>query len=217
MDSAGILSLMTVAHGARSVKGVRRRHPPAAMRAEVIRVACDLLRTEGPHAITLKAVALRAGVTHGNVTYHFGTVAALHAALIATIIEDLTAATAAAVFRLRAGDMSPRGVVDVVFDALVAGGAGRLIAWLAATGGSHRLTPFYAMIADLVGGLSEGDAGERAGGLNAVGLMVAAVVVPALGGSLIGADIETALGLREGSVKQVVADGMAGLREAGQR
>jgi AcrR family transcriptional regulator len=183
------------------------------MRAEVIRAARDLLCTEGPHAITLKAVAVRAGVTHGNVTYHFGTVAALHSVLIATIIEDLTAATAAAVARLRAHEIGPRDVVDVVFDALVAGGAGRLIAWLVATGAGHRLTPFYAMMADLAGGLAEGDAGEKAGGLEVVGLMVAAVVVPALGGSLIGADIEAALGLREGSVKQVVADGMAGLRQ----
>ena len=141
--------------------------------------------------------------------------AALHTALIATIIEDLTAATAAAVTRLRANEISPRDVVDVVFDALVAGGAGRLIAWLVATGAGHRLAPFHATIAELVGGLSAGDAGERAGGLNAVGLMVAAVVVPALGGSLIGADIEAALGLPVGSVKQVVADGMARLREAG--
>ncbi len=66
----------------------------------------------------------------------------------------------------------------------------------------------------MVGGLAEGDARARAGGADAVGLMVAAVVVPALGGSLIGGDIETALGLREGSVKQVVADAMARLRES---
>jgi AcrR family transcriptional regulator len=213
MDSAGILSVMTVADDARSVKGVRRRHPPAAMRAEVIQAARDVLRTEGPHAITLKAVAVRAGVTHGNVTYHFGTVAALHSALISAIIEDLTLATGAAVVRLRANEISPREVVDVVFDALAAGGAGRLIAWLVATGAAHRLTPFFAMMAELVGGLAEGDAGERAGGLNAIGLMIAAVVVPALGGSLIGADIEAALGLRPGSVKQGVADGMTRLRE----
>lgn len=185
------------------------------MRAQVVDAARELLRTDGPHAITLKAVAVRAGITHGNVTYHFGTVAALHAALIATIIEDLTDATAAAVVRLRANEISPRDVVDVVFEALAAGGAGRLVAWLVATGAGHRLAPFYATIADLVGGLAEGAAGERAGGADAVGLMVAAVVVPALGGSLIGADIESALGLREGSVKQVVADAMARLRDAG--
>ena len=104
-------------------------------------------------------------------------------------------------------------MVDVVFAAMAADGAGRLVAWLVATGAGHRLAPFYATIAELAGGLAEGDAGQQAGGIDAVGLMVAAVMVPALGGALIGADIEAALGLREGSVKQVVADGMAALRE----
>ncbi len=182
------------------------------MRAEVLRAARDVLRGEGPQAITLQAVAARAGVSHGNVTYHFGTVAALHTALIAGIIEDLTTATAAAVSHLRAGETSPRGVVDVVFDALEADGAGRLIAWLVAIGASHRLAPFFAMIAEFAGEISKGEAGERAGGVGALGLIVAAVVVPALGGALIGGDMEVALDLRHGSVRALVADGMARLR-----
>ncbi len=182
------------------------------MRAQIIRAVRDLLRTKGPQAITLKAVAVRAGVTHGNVTYHFGTVDALHTALIATITEDLASATAIAVTLLRRGEMSPRDVVDVVFDAFAVGGAGRLVAWLAATGASHRLAPLYAIIADLVGGLAEGDVGQRAGGTAAIGAMAAAVVVPALGDALIGADLEAALGLEPGALRQVTADGLANLR-----
>jgi AcrR family transcriptional regulator len=182
------------------------------MRAQVIAAARELLQTEGPQAVTLKAAAVRAGVTHGNVTYHFGTVDALHSALIATIIEDLTAATAAAVAHLRAGEMSTRDVVDVVFDALVAGGAGRLVAWLAATGAGQRLAPLYAIIADLVGGLAEGEAGQRVGGTDAIGVMMAAIVIPALGGALIGDDLEAALGLEDGSVRQFVAEGVDRLR-----
>ena len=183
------------------------------MRAQVIQAARALLRAEGPQAITLKAVAAEAGVTHGNVTYHFGTVAALHTALIATIIEDITSATAAAVAHLRQGEMSVRDVVDVVFDAFSAGGAGRLVAWLAATGAGHRLAPLYAIIADLVGGLAEDDAGRRAGGADAIGLMMAAIVVPALGESLIGAGLEAGLGLEQGAVRRFVTDGQARLRE----
>jgi AcrR family transcriptional regulator len=182
------------------------------MRAEVLRAARDVLRSGGPQAMTLQAVAARAGVSHGNVTYHFGTVAALHTTLISGIIEDLTAATAVAVAQLRAGAMSPRGVVDVVFDALEADGAGRLIAWLVAIGASHRLAPFYAVIAPFVSELSKGEPGERAGGADAVGLIVAAIVIPALGSALIGVDMEVVLGLQQGSVRALVADAMARLR-----
>jgi AcrR family transcriptional regulator len=182
------------------------------MRAELIQAARTVLRDDGPQAITLQAVAARVGVSHANVTYHFGTAAALHTALIAVIVEDLTAATAVAVAHLRAGETSPRSVVDVVFDALESDGAGRLIAWLVAIGDSHRLAPFYAMIAEFVGELSHGDAGERAGGVEAIGLIMAAIVIPALGGALIGADMETVLGLQQGSVRGLVADGMARLR-----
>lgn len=184
------------------------------MRARAIQAARALLRAEGPQAITLKAVAAEAGVTHGNVTYHFGTVAALHTALITTIIEDITSATAAAVAHLRQGEMSVRDVVDVVFDAFAVGGAGRLVAWLAATGAGHRLAPLYAILADLVGGLAEDGAGQRAGGADAIGLMMAAIVVPALGESLIGAGVEAGLGLEQGAVRQFITDGQARLRES---
>ncbi|MDR3538429.1 MAG: TetR/AcrR family transcriptional regulator [Acetobacteraceae bacterium] len=183
------------------------------MRAQIILAARALLQTDGPQAITLKAVALRAGVTHGNVTYHFGTVDALHSALIATIIEDLTFATTATVGHLRKGEMSLRDVVDVVFDAFAAGGAGRLVAWLAATGAGHRLTPLYSIIAGLVGSLAEGEAGAQAGGADAIGLMMAAIVVPALGEALTGTRLETELGLDRGAVRQFIADGQVRLRE----
>lgn len=151
------------------------------MRAQVIRAARALLQADGPQAITLKAVAAEAGVTHGNVTYHFGTVAVLHTALITAIIEDITlaTATAAAVAHLRQGEMSVRDVVDVVFDAFAVGGAG-----------------------------------QRAGGADAIGLMMAAIVVPALGESLIGAGMEAGLGLEQGAVRQFITDGQARLRES---
>ncbi len=184
------------------------------MRARIVQAARDLLQAEGPQAITLKAVAERAGVTHGNVTYHFGTVDALHTALIATIVEDLRSATSEAVSHLRQGEGGARDVVDVVFDAFALGGAGRLAAWLAATGADDRLDPLYATIADLVGCLSEGAAGRKAGGAGAIGLMVAAILIPALADSLVGSRLEEALGLERNAVRQVTADGLANLRKA---
>lgn len=203
---------MTISIREGFVKPTRQRRAPQEMRAQAIRAARHLLRDSGPQAITLKAVALRAGVTHGNVTYHFGTVDALHMALIAAITEDLAGAAATAVAHLRRGEIGAREVVDVVFDAFAADGAGRLVAWLAATGAGHRLAPLYAAVADLVGGLAEGDAGLRAGGATAIGRMVSAVVVPALGDALIGGGLQAALGHEPNAVRQVTADALENLR-----
>jgi AcrR family transcriptional regulator len=203
---------MTISHLETGMKPPRRRRSAVEMRGQVIQAARDILAEEGPQAITLKAVALRSGVTHGNVTYHFGTVDALHTALITGIIEDLTSATAAAVADLRHGEMNARDVVDVVFDAFAIGGAGRLVVWLAATGAGHRLAPLYAMIAELVGGLAESDDGRFAGGADAIGLMIATLIMPALTDSLIGTGLTAALGLEPGAVRQFTAEGLANLR-----
>jgi len=183
------------------------------MRALILQQARHLAACEGPQAVTLKAVALGAGVTHGNVTYHFGSIDALHTALITAIFEDLTVATAAAVAHLRQGEMNTRDVVDVVFDAFAAGGAGRLVVWLAATGAGHRLAPFYSIIADLVGALAQSAAGQRAGGADGIGLMIATLILPALSDSLIGAGLATALRLEPDAVRQFAAGALATLRE----
>jgi hypothetical protein len=63
-------------------------------------------------------------------------------------------------------------------------------------------------VADLVGGLTKADGGGRADGVDAIGLMTAAIVIPALGACLIGADLEAALGLEQGCVRNFVADGI---------
>lgn len=183
------------------------------MRALILQQARHLVACEGPQAVTLKAVAARAGVTHGNVTYHFGSIDVLHTALITAIFEDLTVATAAAVAHLRQGEMNTRDVVNVVFDAFAAGGAGRLVVWLAATGAEHRLAPFYSIIAELVGALAQSTAGHRAGGADGIGVMIATLILPALSDSLIGADLATALRLDPDAVRQFAAGALATLRE----
>jgi len=191
----------------------RRRRTMTEMRDLILQEARQLAASEGPQAVTLKAVATRSGVTHGNVTYHFGTIDALHTALITAIFDDLTAATAGAVAHLRRGEMNTRDVVDVVFDAFAVAGAGRLVVWLAATGADHRLTPFYAGIAELVGALAQSEAGRHAGGADGIGLMVATLVMSALSDSLIGADLVSALGLERDAVRQFAAEALATLRE----
>ena len=205
---------MTVSDHQELVKPPRRRLSTDEMRRLILQEARDLVIAKGPQAVTLKAVAERVGVTHGNVTHHFGTVATLHTALISAILEDLTLATAAAVAHLRQGEMDTGDVVNVVFGAFATGGAGRLVVWLAATGAGHRLAPFYAIIADLVGCLAGSEAGQRVGGSDSIGLMMAMLVTPALGDSLIGADLEKALGLQRHAVRQITAKSLTTLRSA---
>ncbi|MGB7405139.1 MAG: helix-turn-helix domain-containing protein, partial [Pacificimonas sp.] len=54
------------------------RRPAEEVRADAIAAARKLLIAEGPEAVTLKAVAKALGMTHGNITHHFGSIGGLH-------------------------------------------------------------------------------------------------------------------------------------------
>ncbi|GKT21606.1 TetR/AcrR family transcriptional regulator [Acidovorax sp. SUPP3334] len=49
----------------------KRLKQPERVRAQLLAVAGDLLVQDGPHAVTLDAVAQRAGVTKGGLQHHF--------------------------------------------------------------------------------------------------------------------------------------------------
>jgi len=90
-----------------------------------------LLLTGGPDAVTLAAVGKMVGVSHANVIHHFGSAAGLRAALMASMVRDLTLALDDAVAHVRSDEAAPRKLVDIVFDAFEKGGAGALAAWIA--------------------------------------------------------------------------------------
>jgi TetR/AcrR family transcriptional regulator, repressor for neighboring sulfatase len=184
----------------------RQRRTPEAARAAALDAARALLLRLGPEAITLPAVANELGMTHGNLTHHFGSVGALHAALVDQMASELASEVAHAVLQLRAEEVAHIQVVDALFGAFAKNGAGRLISWLAATANMEALQPLFNSVAKLVRELSEtvpkrNDARELAVRQNALVL-----IATALGNALIGDRLHDAVRLPARTLHQLAAE-----------
>lgn len=66
----------------------RRQKQPQLIRHQLLAVVRDLLVHEGPHAVTLDAVARRANVTKGGLQHHFRSKQALLDALSEQLFEE---------------------------------------------------------------------------------------------------------------------------------
>src|SRR5262250_3326249 len=104
----------------------RKRLSPEESRSAALDAACRILLTEGPQAVTLKAVAAEIGRTHANLLHHFGSAAGLQAELARSIAQSVTTSIAEAVERGRTGEADARDIVDQTFDAFGREGAGAL-------------------------------------------------------------------------------------------
>jgi AcrR family transcriptional regulator len=168
---------------------VRERLTGEESRAAALDAARSLLIKEGPQAVTLKAVSARMGKTHANLLHHFGSAAGLQAELARMINERVTAGIAEAVERARQGEADVRELVDRTFDAFDKEGGGALAAWMILSGDREALNPILESIhqlADRVGvGLDEAKVRE----------VTLWLVLTALGDSLMGPAMSTALGL----------------------
>jgi len=112
----------------------RRRLEAADAREGILAAAESLLVEGGPDALRLTEVALRAGVSHPNVLYHFGSVAELQSQLAQRIAERL-ALEVAGVFERTAGAQMPIDrAIGEVFRVFDEAGYARLIAWLEMSG-----------------------------------------------------------------------------------
>ena len=80
----------------------RTRLSPDESRSAALKAAQVILLSDGPQAVTLKAVAAKIGRTHANLLHHFGSAAELQAALARAIAESVTASIADSVERARA-------------------------------------------------------------------------------------------------------------------
>src|SRR4051795_607826 len=134
----------------------RKRLSPEESRSAAITAARQLLLSEGPQAVTLKAVAAEIGRTHANLLHHFGSAAGLQAELARSIAERVTGSIAEAVQAARAGERDARDIVDMTFDAFGREGAGALAAWMILTGNRDALNPILGSIRGLVAQLSAG-------------------------------------------------------------
>lgn len=178
----------------------RQRLTPEESRSAALQAAREILLSEGPSAVTLKAVSARIGRTHANLLHHFGSAAGLQGALARSIADSVTASIAGAVARARSGEADSREIVDRTFDAFGREGAGALAAWMILTGNRDALNPILEKIHDLVAELTVGHEDHQ------VAESTLALVLNALGDALLGPAIADALGLPHDTARDLAAE-----------
>jgi AcrR family transcriptional regulator len=189
----------------RTLKSKRQRRSPDVVRTAALEAARRLLVRAGPEAITLPAVAKELGMTHGNVTHHFGSVGALHASLVDQIAQELTVRVTTAVTQLRADAADPVKVVDALFEAFSDNAAGRLISWLASTGDMEALEPLFTAVETIVHELSRGEPRPGENREMSVRQNALMLISTALGNALVGDRLHAAVGLPVGSLNALSA------------
>ena len=178
----------------------RKRLSPEESRSAALEAARSLLLTEGPQAVTLKAVAAKIGRTHANLLHHFGSASGLQKELARSIAVSVTASIAEAVERARSGEADARDIVDQTFDAFGKEGAGALAAWMILNGNRDALNPILDAIRALVAQLSVGHEEHH------VAESTLSLVLNALGDSLLGEAIAEALSLPRDTARALAAD-----------
>jgi TetR/AcrR family transcriptional regulator, repressor for neighboring sulfatase len=182
----------------------RRRRAPEEARREALVSARALLLSGGPDAVTLTAVAADIGVTHTNLIHHFGSASGLQSALMGSMVRDLTQALDAAVARLRTDEGAPLELVNAVFDAFDAGGAGKLAAWIVLSNDLSQLDPVRKAVSDLVAAIRE-KLGAETLGEERIGSFVLFLAMMAFGDALIGPPLRDMLGQAEDEGRQTTA------------
>ena len=180
----------------------RKRLNSEESRSAALEAARALLLEQGPQAVTLKAVAAKVGRTHANLLHHFGSAAGLQAELALSIADRVTGSIAEAVERARAGERDVREVVDGTFDAFDREGAGALAAWMILSGNRDALDPILNSIRGLVSQLQVGHEEHH------VPESTLWLVLAALGDSLLGQPITSALGLERDAARRIATDAL---------
>ena len=175
----------------------RKRLSPDESRTVALEAARQILITDGPQAVTLKAVAARVGRTHANVLHHFGSASGLQKALAALLADTVCATIGATVIKARRGDADPRDIVDLTFDAFDRQGAGALATWMIMSGNKDALDPILEAIHRLVDELTDdNDAGM-------IREDTLTLVFMALGDALLGKPMADALGLPRDAAREI--------------
>lgn len=173
---------------------IRKRLSQEESRTVALEAARALLIELGPQAITLKAVASRIGRTHANLLHHFGSAAGLQRALAEHLAVTICATIEDAVIATRAGEGTPRDVVDLTFDAFDKEGGGALATWMLVNGNEDALDPILEAIHDLVEDLHVDVSGSMREVTHALCLM-------ALGDALMGSALTASLDLPRTSAR----------------
>jgi AcrR family transcriptional regulator len=179
----------------------RKRLSPEASRLAALEAAREILIEAGPQAVTLKAVGARIGRTHANLLHHFGSASGLQRALAAHHAETICTIIGEQVFRLRGGEVSPREMVDLIFDSFDRDGAGALAAWMLLSGNEDALNPVVEAIHRLVDKV--GDGGHNDSDLHNLTMEL---VLLALGDALLGGPLSASLGLERSAGREIATE-----------
>lgn len=179
----------------------RTRLSPDESRLIALEAARALLIEAGPQAVTLKAVAARIGRTHANLLHHFGSAAGLQKALAAYLGDTITATIGEAVDAARRGEVAPRAIVDMTFDAFDREGAGALASWMLASGNEDALDPVVDAIHRLVDKLAA--SAKRQDVRDLIRENTLMLVLLALGDSQVGGPMAGALGLPREKAREI--------------
>ena len=179
----------------------RARLSPDESRLVAVEAARDLLIEAGPQAVTLKAVAGRIGRTHANLLHHFGSAAGLQKALAAHLADTITAKIGEAVDAARRGELAPRIIVNMTFDAFDREGAGALASWMLASGNEDALDPVVEAIHRLVDKLAASALNPNLAELIRENTLM--LVLLALGDSQLGGSMASALGLPREKAREI--------------
>jgi AcrR family transcriptional regulator len=134
--------------------------------------------------------------------HHFGSAGGLQAELARSIAGRVTGSIAEAVERARVGERDVREVVDGTFDAFDREGAGALAAWMILSGNRDALNPILDSIRALVAQLRVGHEQHH------VPESTLWLVLAALGDSLLGEPITSALGLERDAARRIASDAL---------
>lgn len=179
----------------------RARLSPDESRLAAVEAARILLIEAGPQAVTLKAVAARIGRTHANLLHHFGSAAGLQKALAAHLADVITARIGEAVDAARRGEVSPRTIVDMTFDAFDAQGAGALASWMLSSGNEDALDPVVEAIHRLVDKLAASALTPHMGDIIRENTLM--LVLLALGDSQLGGPMAAAISLPREKAREI--------------
>jgi TetR/AcrR family transcriptional regulator, repressor for neighboring sulfatase len=186
------------------VRRVRRQ--PEEVRIAALESARKLLLSQGPDAITLKAVADDLGMTHTNLIHHFGSAEGLQSTLMREMVSDLTNTMEGAVARYRSGAGDVREFVDIVFDAFDKSGAGRLIAWLMVSGNAKLIAPVGEVVRTYLAHIEEGahvDVAQAADLHRRFTTSMLFMVITAFGDAIIGTEMCEIVGRERATVRDL--------------
>jgi len=146
---------------AKAKNGARIRRAAPDMREQALAAARHLIVARPDEVLTMRAVAEAAGVTHPNLSHHFGSLAGLHAALAEELIRELLAGLRALGLDLDSND-DYGALVNRVFDLFDKKGLGRVMGWLVRSGETARLQPINELLARFIAELAQGRSGNEA-------------------------------------------------------